>query len=223
MTKALGFLAGVCLTVTTFALVLDRWQDPGPEEEAPAPEIAEQADIVATVNNTDPIDVVEADTRVSTAVAHSDVEEPAAEGIPEEVTEKTPAVIADEAANTDASDKVETATPDSDTQPDPEAQMPVDALQPGKLLATDDTDPGQTAGTFTPEQNNAQTHLFWSPFRSKWAAEGFARRLTNSTQIPIEVISAGKGNFRVAFNYRDESERSAHIERIETITGLQLE
>jgi hypothetical protein len=68
-----------------------------------------------------------------------------------------------------------------------------------------------------------RSHIFWSPFRSQWAAEGFARRLTNATQIPIEIVEAGSGQYRVAFDYRDEGQRLEHIERIESITGLQLE
>ena len=71
--------------------------------------------------------------------------------------------------------------------------------------------------------NTAQTHVFWSPFRSAWAAKGFARRLSNATQIPIDIVKAGSGQYRVSFDYRDESERLEHVERIESITGLQLE
>jgi len=69
----------------------------------------------------------------------------------------------------------------------------------------------------------ASTYLFWSPFRSEWAAQGFAGRLTAATQVPVEVVAAGPGNYRVAFSYQDETERQARVQRIETITGLQLE
>ncbi|MFV1973184.1 MAG: hypothetical protein ACC648_05630, partial [Thiohalobacterales bacterium] len=66
-------------------------------------------------------------------------------------------------------------------------------------------------------------YLVWSPFRSEWAAQGFAQRLTVATGVPVEVTSAGPGNYQVVFNYRDDGERQAMVERIETVTGLELE
>lgn len=66
-------------------------------------------------------------------------------------------------------------------------------------------------------------HLFWSPFRSEWSARGFAQRLSSATRVPVEVVNAGPGKYRVAFSYQDETERLARIERIETVTGLNLE
>lgn len=66
-------------------------------------------------------------------------------------------------------------------------------------------------------------YLVWSPFRSKWAAEGFAQRLTVATEVPVEVVDAGPGNYQVVFSYRDDGERQAMVERIETVTGLELE
>ena len=63
----------------------------------------------------------------------------------------------------------------------------------------------------------------WSPFRSEWAANGFARRLVLATDVPVEVVNESPGNYQVVFSYRDDGERQALIERIETITGLELE
>jgi len=82
-------------------------------------------------------------------------------------------------------------------------------------VATDVSDRKDTGAT--------STYLFWSPFRSEWAAQGFAGRLTASTQVPVEVVNAGPGNYQVAFSYQNETDRLARIERIETITGLKLE
>ena len=73
------------------------------------------------------------------------------------------------------------------------------------------------------DSGDAGTYLFWNPFRSEWAARGFAGRLTLATQIAVEVVNAGPGKYRVAFSYQDETERQARIDRIETITGLKLE
>jgi hypothetical protein len=63
----------------------------------------------------------------------------------------------------------------------------------------------------------------WSPFRSEWAANGFARRLVLATEVPVEVVNESPGNYQVVFSYRDDRERQALVERIETVTGLELE
>ena len=63
----------------------------------------------------------------------------------------------------------------------------------------------------------------WSPFHSEWAANGFARRLILATDVPVEVVNESPGNYQVVFSYRDDSERQALVERIETVTGLELE
>ena len=73
------------------------------------------------------------------------------------------------------------------------------------------------------DSSNTNTFQFWSPFRSAWAAQGFAERLTSATQVPVEVFNTGPGKYRVAFSYQGETDRLAQIERIETITGLKLE
>ena len=63
----------------------------------------------------------------------------------------------------------------------------------------------------------------WSAFRSEWAANGFARRLALATEVPVEVVNESPGNYQVVFSYRDDAERQALIERIEAVTGLELE
>ena len=63
----------------------------------------------------------------------------------------------------------------------------------------------------------------WSAFRSEWAANGFARRLALATEVPVEVVNESPGNYQVVFSYRDDEERQALVERIESITGLELE
>ena len=63
----------------------------------------------------------------------------------------------------------------------------------------------------------------WSPFRSEWAAQGFARRLALATDVPMEVVNEAPGSYRVFFNYRDDGDRQALVRHIETVTGLELE
>ena len=69
----------------------------------------------------------------------------------------------------------------------------------------------------------ASRYLVWSPFRSEWAAKGFARRLTLATEVAVEVINEGPENYQVVFNYRDDAERQALVAQIENVTGLELE
>lgn len=73
------------------------------------------------------------------------------------------------------------------------------------------------------EPAEASRYLVWSPFRSEWAAKGFARRLTLATEVPVEVINEGPENYQVVFSYRDDSERQALVTQIENVTGLELE
>jgi hypothetical protein len=109
------------------------------------------------------------------------------------------------------------ATAGGDTQSAVEASAPAPAPQPDVQTTT-------AAGAFDGQDHDQPgTYLFWSPFRSEWAAQGFARRLTSATQVPVEVIAAAPGAYRVAFSYQDELQRQAWIDRIQTITGLQLE
>ena len=78
----------------------------------------------------------------------------------------------------------------------------------------------------TDDRNDAAAvsrYQVWSPFRSEWAANGFARRLALATVVPVEVVNESPGNYQVVFSYRDDRERQALVERIETVTGLELE
>ena len=96
-----------------------------------------------------------------------------------------------------------------------------------RLLGLDPQSWNQSMGAHGTVLRNAPAevsrYLIWSPFRSEWAAQGFARRLTLATDVPVEVHNEGPGNFQVVFSYRDDSERQAMVRQIETVTGLELE
>jgi hypothetical protein len=105
----------------------------------------------------------------------------------------------------------------------------VDAADPIPGLmderGSEDTDPGPVAGETSATHDTATLSRYpvWTPFRSQWAAAGFARRLTLATDVPVEVVNAAAGDYRVVFSYRDEGERQTRIRQIETVTGLELE
>jgi hypothetical protein len=96
-----------------------------------------------------------------------------------------------------------------------------------RLLGLDPQSWNQSMGAYETASRNEPAamsrYLVWSPFKSEWAAQGFARRLTLATDVPVEVRNDGSGNYQVVFSYRDDSERQAMVRQIETVTGLELE
>ena len=65
-------------------------------------------------------------------------------------------------------------------------------------------------------------HTFWSPFRSKIAAQGFVARLQSVTGLDYRIDKLEIGVYEVAFAYADESEIPAKLARISAATGLEL-
>jgi len=82
---------------------------------------------------------------------------------------------------------------------------------------------GSLETAYRNEAAKVSRYLVWSPFRSEWAAKGFARRLALATEVPVEVIKQGPENYQVVFSYRDDAERQAMLTQIENVTGLELE
>ena len=78
------------------------------------------------------------------------------------------------------------------------------------------------AATERAETVGLSRQAVWSPFRSQWAAQGFARRLALATEVPVEVVNESPGVYQVVFHYRDDAERRSQLQRIESITGLEL-
>ena len=184
MMRAIGFLAGVGLTVAAFLLALD-----SRESEQPA-----------TVTEAGGTASAEELSGVVAAIAEH-VDMPTAEIEPDQALLPDPEAGTAEAGS---SSGVEASVLENDDHQGVQAEVQADG--PDR----------QASGA-------ASTYLFWRPFRSEWAARGFAGRLTSATQVPVEVYNAGPGSYRVAFSYQDETQRQARIERIETITGLKLE
>lgn len=81
------------------------------------------------------------------------------------------------------------------------------------------------AGEAAPESGGETLLQYpvWASFRSEWAADGFARRLTRATDVPVEVVNEAPGEYRVVLRYRDEGERVSMMRQIEAVTGLELD
>lgn len=237
MTKALGFLAGVWLTIAVLILVLETLNGTGPElsvtappagaGEEPAPAsgaLPTQGDVEQAWHAAD--EAVPPDDDSGTAGAErQDRRVPATkEAMPEEAAQ--PATAQREPADVEP---VDSETDDA-LAPEPVATAAAGQAHNGFEASGPDRDHDWNMPTESPADDAALghsadggTHLFWSPFRSEWAARGFAGRLTASTQVPVQVVNVGPGQYRVAFSYRDETERLARIAHIETVTGLKLE
>jgi len=77
--------------------------------------------------------------------------------------------------------------------------------------------------TDTPPDIQSRHFKLWSPFHSMRAAQGFADRLANVAEVPVDVQRTGSGRFQVMLLYQSEPERLAAIERIEGLTGLKIQ
>lgn len=124
-----------------------------------------------------------------------------------------------------------TAAP-SETAPQPlsEATPAVPAADPPPAA---DAEPPRTAdmaeevsvdvaSADSPPVHGSQLQLLWSPFRTRTAAAGFARRLSKVSGVDVRVAEASPGHYRVGFDYADEMERNWYIGQIQARTGLSL-
>jgi hypothetical protein len=194
MMRVTGFLVGICLTVAVFLLVMHSTKQRTPTQ-------TELSALVTAI--AEQVDVVTSESEPDVPVPPGNESGNAEPGQQDSIVENT------ENGATQEPSEVTQAGHES------EAMLPTDHLSgisEDPVQSDTDKDSGDTG-----------LYLFWSPFRSTWAAEGFAGRLTVSTQVPVDVVTTAPGEHRVAFSYRDETERLTRIERIETITGLKLE
>lgn len=67
-----------------------------------------------------------------------------------------------------------------------------------------------------------QWYAFWSPFRSKVAADGFVSQLQKTTGLDYRVVKLEPGVYEVAFAYSDDSDIQEKLVRISSATGLDL-
>ena len=201
MMRGAGFLLGSLLMVAVFLLALDTGLSP--------------TLVKAVVSN-------EADRLEQSEVP--EIPEGHASGEAGEPAATVDAPV-EPAVDTAALPVADPAGPDAADPADPDAADPPDAGTSG--LQLDPQQWNQSMVAFETADHSESTsvsrYLVWSPFKSEWAAQGFARRLVQATGVPVEVVNAEPGNYQVVFSYRDDGERRAMVERIETVTGLELE
>ncbi|MGB5577952.1 MAG: hypothetical protein WBM88_11145, partial [Woeseiaceae bacterium] len=73
-----------------------------------------------------------------------------------------------------------------------------------------------------PTSIEQQWYAFWSPFRSKVAADGFVSQLQRTTGLDYRVVKLEPGVYEVAFAYSDDSEIQEKLVQISSATGLDL-
>lgn len=71
-------------------------------------------------------------------------------------------------------------------------------------------------------QRDLQWHVFWSPFRSRIAANGFVSRLESVTGFDYRVVHIDTGVYEVAVGYADDDERRNKLAAIAEATGLEM-
>ncbi|MBT8089121.1 MAG: hypothetical protein KJO01_02820 [Gammaproteobacteria bacterium] len=85
-------------------------------------------------------------------------------------------------------------------------------VQPETVAVTEDVS--------TP--TDQQWFAFWSPFRSKLAADGFVSQLQKTTGLDYRVVKLKPGVYEVAFAYSDDSDIQEKLLQISSATGLDL-
>ncbi len=66
-------------------------------------------------------------------------------------------------------------------------------------------------------------YVFWSPFSSRIAAEGFVARLQTVTGLDYRIVRRTPGAWEVSFSYVDDDDIASHLSQISAATGLRLQ
>lgn len=145
-------------------------------------------------------------------------------GIPElEAPQPVPAAPPEPVAQSDTAPAAEAApvpqpAPQPATQAEPEAAL---AQMPPAGLPDARPEP-EAAIEEVPTSIEQQWYAFWSPFRSKVAADGFVSQLQRTTGLDYRVVKLEPGVYEVAFAYSDDSDIREKLVQISSATGLDL-
>ena len=119
-----------------------------------------------------------------------------------------------------ATEPAETPLPATPETPPPEAVAeitpPAEVPFPEEPVAPPVEDPPLTA---QPAQN---WYAFWSPFRSRIAADGFVAELQRTTGLDYRVVKLKPGIYEVAFAYTDDADIQDKLDRISAATGMDM-
>ena len=116
----------------------------------------------------------------------------------------------------------EQVMPEPESAPPEETEAP-DALtvaeQPAPPVAEQPVPPA-VAEPATPAEQS--WFAFWSPFRSRIAADGFVAELQRTTGLDYRVVKIEPGIYEVAFAYTDDDDIQSKLARIADATGMDM-
>jgi len=174
-----------------------------------------------------------ADT-VETAAAPIEMSAPLVESTPVTAQSDAPAVEAQ--AHAQVSPAADDASADAAMAQFPEDDSEIVVAE--ALMAADPQPLYEDASLSIEDPINPQTDIeqadepafaedgdwfaFWTPFRSRASADGFARHLVQATGQEIRVLRLGPGEYRVAFFHDGEEDRQRHLASLESASGLKL-
>lgn len=114
-------------------------------------------------------------------------------------------------------------------EPEPEVVATTEADAPeASMIAEPEVLPPEAAPDLLESAANikevAEQHwyAFWSPFRSKIAADGFVSQLQRTTGLDYRVVKLKPGVYEVAFAYSNDSDIQDKLTQISSATGLDL-
>ncbi len=143
----------------------------------------------------------------------------AVEDLPLPVTPRAPEPVAEAKAEPVAEVKAE---PVAESQPVSESEAVVDVAAsavPEPIAQDEIIDAGAAAQIEVAAQN---WYAFWSPFRSRIAADGFVSELSRTTGLDYRVVKLKPGVFEVAVAYTDDADIEDKLARISAATGLEM-
>lgn len=124
--------------------------------------------------------------------------------------------------------------PEPDTQPveEPESLAGMEIIaEPAAEPESDVTTPASpspepdivTTETLTMDDAPTENwYAFWSPFRSRIAADGFVSELSRTTGLDYRVVKLKPGVYEVAVAYTDDADIEDKLTRISAATGLDM-
>lgn len=116
---------------------------------------------------------------------------------------------------------LETKQEAESVEPPIESSSPVAvAASPAMMQEQNLPTPVDASSASTAEE--LRWYAFWSPFRSRIAANGFVTQLQRVTGLDYRVVNVKPGVYEVAFAYADDSEIQANLSQISAATGLDV-
>ncbi len=103
-----------------------------------------------------------------------------------------------------------------------QAASETESVEPAEGIVATAPDDLATILTMPIAQEPSDWQVFWAPFRSRAAAEGFANRLSQQIGVELSVLSGQNGLHQVSFAYQDSADRERILALITQATGVTV-